>query len=197
MTNDWRDKYDDTKDFSSEGLARVRLDGKWGFVDEDGNEVTPLKYDSVGNLYEGFARVKLNGQWGFQWGFVDQQGKEVIEPKYDEVRPFSEGLAGVYIDDKWGFINTQGKEVIPPKYDDLGFFSKGFAAVKLNGQWGFVDQQDKEVIPCVYNWEDLPERKDIPALSLKIRKKYALDPEGLELIRPEFDWKAWYEQVNK
>ena len=47
MTNDWRDKYDDTKDFSSEGLARVRLDGKWGFVDKKGNEYWNMTEDQA------------------------------------------------------------------------------------------------------------------------------------------------------
>ena len=117
--------------------------------------------------------------------------------KYDWVGSFSEGLAKVKLGDKYGFIDKTGKEVVPPKYDDLVFFSKGLAKVELDGQWGLVDRTSKEIIPCVYDEEDLPKKEDIPALSLQIRKKYERDPEGLELIRPEFDWKAWYEQVIK
>ena len=30
----------------SEGLARVRADGKWGFINRTGKEITPLKYDA-------------------------------------------------------------------------------------------------------------------------------------------------------
>ena len=154
---DWRDKYDWVGSFF-EGLAEVRLDGQHGFVNEQGNEVVPLKYNNAGNFHEGLGPV---------------------------------------LKDKWGFVDQQGEEVIPLKYDEVWFFREGFAEVKLNGQWGYLDIMGKEVIPCVYDKEDLPERKDVPTLSLQIRRKYEQDPEGLEFIRPEFDWKAWYQQVTK
>ena len=54
-------KYDDAY-FFSEGLARVKLNGKWGFINKIGEEVIPLKYDEVENFSEGFAKVKLNGK---------------------------------------------------------------------------------------------------------------------------------------
>ena len=119
--------------------------------------------------------------------------------KYDWVWPFREGLAKVRLNPggKYGFVNEEGKLVIPVIYDFARAFSEGFAAVKRNREWGFVDKTGKEVIPCVYDEEELPKREAIPALSLQIREKYERDPEGLELVCPEFDWKAWYEQVTK
>ena len=57
-------KYDEAWYFR-EGLAAVKLNGKWGFVDKSGNEAVPLKYDEVRLFSEGLAAVKLNGKWGF------------------------------------------------------------------------------------------------------------------------------------
>ena len=37
-------KYDRCSDFE-EGLAAVCIDSKYGFINEDGNEVIPLMYD--------------------------------------------------------------------------------------------------------------------------------------------------------
>ena len=56
-------EYDDFRDFS-EGFAAVELDGKWGFVNENGEEVGPCEYDEVGDFSEGFAAVELDGKWG-------------------------------------------------------------------------------------------------------------------------------------
>jgi len=66
-------KYDKIDDwFFVEGirLARVRIKGKWGFIDEAGMEVIPLIYFAAGNFSEGLARVQLKNKWGF----VDKTG---------------------------------------------------------------------------------------------------------------------------
>ena len=62
-------KYDDAYNFS-EGLALVKLNGKYGYIDKQGNEVIPLKYDYANNFLEGLALVRLNGKYGY----IDKQG---------------------------------------------------------------------------------------------------------------------------
>ena len=55
---------DDFAGQSLEGLTRIRLNGKYGFIDKTGREVIPIKYDYVFNFSEGLATVQLNGKWG-------------------------------------------------------------------------------------------------------------------------------------
>ena len=138
--------YDDV-DYFREGLARVKKNGKWGFIDKTGKEVIPCSYDSVWNFSGGFTMVKKNSKYGF----IDKTGKEVIPCSYDDVDYFREGLARVKKNGKWGFIDKTGKEVIPYSYDGVGYFSEGLAAVEKNGKWGFIDKSGKEVIPCIYD----------------------------------------------
>ena len=78
---DWRKKYDKVGFFQEEGLARVELNGKYGFINEEGEEVIPLKYDNAGNFSEGLAEVKLNGKWGL----VNTKGEEVVPPEYTSI----------------------------------------------------------------------------------------------------------------
>ena len=139
-------KYDYVWDFD-EGLAAVKLKGKWGFIDKSGKEVVPIKYDNVWGFDEGLSRVKLKGKWGF----IDKSGKEVVPPKYDGVYAFNEGLAMVKLNGKKSYINKSGKEVVPPKYDDVYAFNEGLAVVELNGKQGFVDKSGKEVVPLKYD----------------------------------------------
>jgi hypothetical protein len=46
----------------SEGLARIRLYGRYGFIDPTGKEVIPLKYDLPGSFFGDLASVRLNGK---------------------------------------------------------------------------------------------------------------------------------------
>ncbi len=151
-------KYDGASNFS-EGLAPVKLNGKWGFIDKLGNEVVPCKYDDVYHFSEGLAMVKLNGKWGF----IDKLGNEVAPCKYDDAEEFFDGLALVALNGKYGFIDKTGREVTACKYEKVGnsyppygssCFFEGMAAVKLDGKWGFIDKAGNQVIPCKYGYRD-------------------------------------------
>ena len=70
----------DIKDvLSSNNLFVSKKDGKYGFLDKDGNIVVEYIYDEAQeqNQY-GFAAVKK----GNLWGAINREGKETITPKY-------------------------------------------------------------------------------------------------------------------
>ena len=130
-----------------DGLAVVELNGKYGFIDNSGQEVIPCVYDGVGLFFDGLAIVELNGKYGF----IDKSGKEVIPCVYDDAESFSDGLARVRLNGKYSFIDKSGKFVIPCVYDDTWGFSDCLAGVELNGKWGFIDKAGKQLVPCVYD----------------------------------------------
>jgi WG containing repeat len=70
------------EDIYGHGLIRVKLNDKWGLIDEKGKEIIPMKYQTVSQFFTfGWASVQLNNKWGF----VDTTGKEVIPLKYDAI----------------------------------------------------------------------------------------------------------------
>lgn len=119
----------------SEGLAAVRLNGKWGYIDEQRNMVIPCRFEYVYDFSEGLARVKLNGKWGY----VNKQGNTEIPFRYDFAYDFSEGLAAVELNDKYGYIDRQGETVIPCRYNYVNDFSAGLARVNLKKKWGYIN----------------------------------------------------------
>ena len=165
-----------------EGLAQVELNGKWGFIDETGNEVIPCKYDGIWNFYEGLAAAALN----CKYGFIDKTGKTVIPFKYDWAGKFKDGIAKVEVNDKWGFIDKTGKEVIPFKFDGIGTFQDGLAKVELNEKFGFIDKTCREICRCKYDWVD--DFKDELAV-VKLNNKYGfIDTTGREVIPLKYDF---------
>ena len=172
--------YDKMYSFS-EGLAKVKLNGKWGFIDKTGREVIPCKYDWVNLFLKGLAKVCLN----WKWGFVDTTGKEVIPCKYDEVNVFSKGLSAVRLNGKYGFVDTTGREICPCKYDWVTDFCEGLARVQLNDKMGIIDKSGREICPCkydsIYNFKD-----GLSKVSLNGKFGY-IDKTGKEICPCKYD----------
>lgn len=134
-----------------EGYARAERNGKFGFVDENGNEIIPPKYEWVGQFNEGVVRVFNSGKAGY----IEKQGKVIIPEKYDDAWEFSEGVAKVMltktIDEKlvakYGYVNKEGAEIIAAEYDDAQSFHEGLAAVRKGEKWGYINMSGSIVIP--------------------------------------------------
>ncbi len=88
----------------SHGLAAIEINGKYGFINEKGDVVIPLRFDRVSSFKEGLAWIKLNGKYGY----INNKGKLVIPIKYDNAMTFRNGMARVEINYKPFYINTKG-----------------------------------------------------------------------------------------
>ena len=64
----------------SNSIFLSKQDGKYGFVDSEGNVIVDYQYDDATELNEdGYAAVNVGGQWGC----IDKDGKTVVDPIYD------------------------------------------------------------------------------------------------------------------
>jgi hypothetical protein len=84
-----------------EGLARVMVDQKIGYIDSTGKMVIQPQFTYGGNFVNGLARVKVNGKMGF----INKKGVLVVPAIYDSAFNFYQGRAAVEVDGKWGFIS--------------------------------------------------------------------------------------------
>ncbi len=171
--------FDDVGNFY-EGLAWVKIDGKYGYIDEIGNMVIKLWFDGAENFLDGLAKIQIDNKYGF----IDQTGKIVIQPQFDGINNFSNGVAIVTINAKYGFIDQTGNIVIQPQFDDADDFSEGLAIVTINGKYGFIDQTGNIVIqPQFSNAGDFSEGLAI----VNINDKYGfVDQTGNIVIQPQF-----------
>lgn len=71
---------DATEIFPNNTIYAKQQDGKWGYVDKNGNTVVDYIYDLTTNINEyGFGAVKQNGKWGV----VNSSGNVIKEPTYE------------------------------------------------------------------------------------------------------------------
>ena len=179
--------YDNTLGVQKNGLAAVKLNRRWGFIDKLGREVTDFKYDDIKSCSNGAVAVKLGGKWGF----INSKGKEVIKPKYYEIEGHPITLAAVKLGGKWGFIDSKGKEIVNPKYDDFDSNFGKQILVKLGGKWGVIDSNGKEVIKPTY--DKLVREKNLNIILLKLNGVWGLvaksenDKNKYKLVQPRYE----------
>lgn len=89
--------FDDAKAFSEDGYAAVCHEGKWGFVNEDGELVIGYTYEDAQSFGNGLAAVYEKGKWGY----IDMEGNLTISPRFLAATHFSKsGTAAVKIEEE-------------------------------------------------------------------------------------------------
>ena len=124
----------------SEGVAVVRLNEKWGVIDNKGNAIVEYgKYESIDDCHDGMLLAQNEGKRYM----LNKNGEIAFDISgYEECKSFSEGLCEVKKDGKYGYIDTNGNLVIPCKYTTANAFIEGKAIVDYS-EWGFtcIDRQ--------------------------------------------------------
>lgn len=79
--------------FENNPLFAKNINGKWGFVDKEGNLKVQNDYELVTDFNKyGFAGIKKDGKWGS----INQNGEIVQEPTYDLKRNIPEFVGKYY-----------------------------------------------------------------------------------------------------
>ncbi|MCM1231891.1 MAG: WG repeat-containing protein [Ruminococcus flavefaciens] len=171
----------DSIDCYREGIAAVRSDGLFFYIDGNGDAVSENTYEGAYRFGEGAGAVKREGCWGFvdkagemlipcqysevrsfqeeraavktdgKWGYIDKEGVLQISEQFEEATDFCEGRAAVKADGRWGFADREGNLICDPIYEEVHSFQEGYAAVMSGGKWGFVDLRGDLCIACVYD----------------------------------------------
>ncbi|MBO6621411.1 MAG: WG repeat-containing protein [Balneola sp.] len=114
----------------------VLLNGKWGYINQNGEMVISPRYDEARDVSGNYAAVRN----GTLWGFVKENPIEVVvTSKFAILGEFENGLAPAQLPGgKYGYIDGTGEFFFDPQFDFATKFSDGYAAVRTDGLWGYV-----------------------------------------------------------
>jgi hypothetical protein len=134
------------------GISIVKLNNKFGCIDESGEIIIPTIYDYIDNkLYGDLIFVKREGKKGY----LDLQGKVIIPCEFEKLTEPNEGFVVGLKEDKWQYINTSGIAITKLEYDEAFLFKNGLAKVqkknKKGKKYGFIDYSGKVVVPIEYD----------------------------------------------
>ena len=133
-----------------EGLATAILNGKYGYINQEGKETIPCIYDSVCDFKDGYGKIQKDKLWGM----VNIEGKEVFPIKYDSIQDFHEHIAIASAGGKFVLLKDNGSivDVCCETTDNYQFnFKNNYLKVIRDGKIGFVDKQGSEVVPFIFD----------------------------------------------
>jgi hypothetical protein len=145
MNPDSQFKMVDVIENFSDGMAKVKIQNKWGFMNAKGEIIVPPIYNKTNDFHEGLAAVRLKKDWGY----LNKQGMMAIKPKYRQATDFSDGRAAVRGASGWGFIDQRGKKSPQTKDAETLPYQDNLGPAK-NRYWGLVNQKGKWVVKPIY-----------------------------------------------
>jgi len=114
----------------SEGLAGVRLKGKWGFINMKGEIIIDPQFDLVGSFSHDLAEVLIDRKTGV----INRQGDLVIEPQFARAIPFSKTVVLAEPGEcRSGYF--RGHEKLENIKDSLSFTSGSSGLYSVESGW--------------------------------------------------------------
>ncbi len=127
-----------------EGLFRVKLNGKYNYIDENNKLLSNQWFDYCFNFSEGFASVQL----GEKGNYINTNGEILLDKWFDGCGDFYNGFAQVLLNNVCNYINTNGELLSPNQWFDDGYkFSEGFARVKVGKKWNYISTNGELLSP--------------------------------------------------
>ncbi|NJO86812.1 MAG: WG repeat-containing protein, partial [Lewinella sp.] len=143
-------EYDEVRPFGPLGLALVRKNGRWYFINRRG-KIQQENGFTLAWPYaaQDLARAKADND---SIGYLNPAGRWEIPPRFNLAHDFQDSFASVAQGRRFGIINPQGKWVLLPTYAQLDNLGAGqFLCQNDNGLYGLFDANTlMETIPPNY-----------------------------------------------
>ena len=109
--------------------ALVTTNGKYGFINSEGEVILPIEYDQVLRFQENRSAIMKNDSWAY----INQNGQHVTGFEYSLAWSFNEGFArAISNQGEPIFINKTGQTELVIPFNDVRDFHDGLAKVKLH-----------------------------------------------------------------
>ena len=117
----------------SDNIYVIKVNGKYGAVDQYGQKVFDPRFDQLGDFKNGYAYYAENGRYGF----VSSRGI-IFKAEFEWISDFGKNNLAVFkLGNKYGLINSMGYKVLEAQYDQVLKLQDEFYILVKNGFYGF------------------------------------------------------------
>jgi len=133
----------------------VKIDGKWGLIDDKGTVIVQPVYDVVGDYDEDYAVVQKAGKTGL----IDKTGKVIIPAEYVDVSILDSTLFVVFDGEKRQVLNREGRTILETTYELIEVREGEYLAYIQHQKWGMVHISGRQICPPNYHEIELYENR--------------------------------------
>lgn len=173
----------------TDGLARVTVNGKIGFIDRAGNFAIEPVFDQVWGFEQGLGRTSAKRDGSF--GVIDRTGAWVFRTSHQQVylatgygkdrKPFGWHFSEA---DRWGLLDLDGRVVLDAHFDQrIQHCDDGRLVAYKNKEWLYFKEDGSPLQPPDARLVDAGCGSS-PPYALKIGNKLGLVDAGLSPITP-------------
>jgi hypothetical protein len=170
--------YSEIETITQKPLIKVKNDEKYGYINQQGEEVIPLQYDFLGEVTDSICIAVFKGKYGI----LHQNGKWIFEPKADY---FAMNRFGHYIRKiagKYEVLDHTGRV----KYittEPLQFVADGSIAIQQKGKHGRISPMGIPCVPAVHD-SILPMTLDHTFWAYTGKNIFLYSSKGEVLVKP-------------
>jgi len=124
--------------------------GKWGMINQEGEECIPLLYDYLSNHINERTIAKNSTHWGV----LSTKHDTIIPFEYDHIELLENSNDSLFLLKRenalFGLMDDRGRFVTICKFNKIFDFNEGFAIAELNKKYGFIDKGGNPLTDFVY-----------------------------------------------
>jgi WG containing repeat len=185
----------------TDGLARVVINGKVGFIDQTGNFAIEPTFDSAREFRPGVGRTSAKRD--VVVGVIDKAGSWVFQTNYQQVDPAFElrtdpKSAIVFgwnfkKDGRWGLLNLDGHVVLDADFDQtVSYCTNGRLEAYKNKERFYFKADGSPLQPPDGRLVDASCFGGVPPYALKVGDKFGLVDAGSNPLTPvQFEAIGW------
>ena len=178
ISNTW---FDHIANFEN-GFARVKKDGKYNFINTNGNLISDKWFEHQYHLHDftnGFSLItKEDGYWDFKYNFIDTKGNLISNTWFDQAMDFKNGFARIVKDNKGNYIDTNGNIISDIWFDKIFDFENNMARVKKDNKWNFINSNGNLILDSNTWFDSIYDFKEGFAQVVNNHKSNFIDTNG-------------------
>ncbi|WP_114747773.1 WG repeat-containing protein [Pleomorphovibrio marinus] len=173
----------------NQGLYGALIEGKYGFVNRNGEVMISPSFEEVEPFSEGLAAVKINGTWGY----INTAGEVTVPTDFERVSAFHRGLAIVKKEGKNTIIDQTGSTLLAGYYDRILQTSDNYFITENKGKFGLVNAMGREVIEPQF--QEI-RREEHDKILIRSNDKYGVISENGDYQLPLYYSKILFDPSN-
>lgn len=184
---------DDTDNVFWHGLLAVEVDGKWGYINEQGEMVIEPQFDSADNFIgKGVATVVV----GKEHFLINREGEQVGINKFDSLESLYENgyVIATTKSGNYGIVDETGEFVIERdnyryEFDAIWDSKHGMFCIERNFKYGFMDINGNVVVEPKYSTVENFADNGLALVAIDDYEKYGfIDVTGKVVIDLQYDY---------